>query len=115
MGTGTGSIADIIGALVAIIGAGSAGGFMVVQAQAGTVTGIRVSAVCIGLIATGCTCCQVGVRTASRGIANIIGALVAIIGAGSAGGFMVIQAQARSVTDIGIGAVGIGLIATGCA
>jgi hypothetical protein len=96
--------ADVIGAVVTITRARRAIGFVVVQARARTVAGIRVCAVIIRGVTARRSSAQARMG-ADAGVADIIGAVVTVIGAGCAVGFVIVETGTGPIASIGVRAV----------
>ena len=93
------STANVIRALVTVIRARGSRQLVVRQTCAGAVASIRVGAVIVGQVATGRACGQVRMGAYPR-TANIVGAIISVVGAPRAVDEVRMRATAETIADI---------------
>ena len=103
---------EVVGAIVAVVGARCSVGLVIVQASARAVAGIRIRAVIVGGITAGRTGRAVRMR-ADAGATYVVGAIVAVVRARGAVRLVIVQADAGPVTGIRVGAFIVNGITTG--
>ena len=112
MRAGSGPIAKVIRALVPVIRARGPGCLVVREARARAVARVGISTVTIGRIAASRAPGQIGMRTGTSPVTDVIRAIVSFVRARGSRDLIVKETRSGSITGVRVGAIIVGGITT---